>query len=268
MKKILILVSLILVVVLAAVACDKAPAADETTADTVAATEAATEVATEAAAATDAATDAATEAAEATDAATDAATEAEEATEAAEATEVETEAATEAETAAPAPAVTKVAIDLDECIISGHCTQVNTADSAAANVAPAVAAMGLLPGEKVAMLHQGSVCIPDVDLSKYSKVKITYTSDASDATLEALAATPNRIMLLTQDIGGTSPSADNTVLAYTEHVPTFASWMFTSAEIDLTGVNYTGDVYLSVDFIGGWFWGVLSIEFYEIAPEA
>ena len=192
-------------------------------------------------------------------------------------TEPETEAETEPETEAGPVETVLYSVDLTQCAVSGHCPHVwNNAnkDSLATSIGGAsgeallacVNAMQLMDYENVAMLYAGTISMGEIDLSKYTKVVITYTSDAGDATQANYAANGNnRVMLLSDTYTDRSPADESIIVASTDHVLAYQSWGFVSATIDLTDVNTTTDLYLGVDFLPGCFWAVLSIEFYGYA---
>ena len=169
-------------------------------------------------------------------------------------------------------------VDLTQCAVTGHCPHVwNNAnkDSLAASIGgdsgeallACVNAMQLMDYENVAVLYAGTISMGEIDLSKYTKVVITYTSDAGDATQANYAANGNnRVMLLSDTYtNDRSPADESIIVASTDHVLAYQSWGFVSATIDLTDVNTTTDLYLGVDFLPGCFWAVLSIEFYGYA---
>ena len=73
-----------------------------------------------------------------------------------------------------------------------------------------------------------------IDLSKYSKAVITFTMDASEVTQKAWEATDpsNKFEIL--NFQGTLATGDYTLPA--------GSWQWNTCEIDLTGVDYNGEV--------------------------
>jgi hypothetical protein len=120
-----------------------------------------------------------------------------------------------------------------------------------------VAAGGLNWG---ALLHQGAVGVGEVDLSKYSKVIVKFGIDNSQVTLDKHAANAaNRIMLSKVDNNMTNAPADADVIASVDYTP--AGWALTTIEIDLTGVDYNGPVFLTYDTLAGTFMLIGSIEF-------
>ena len=73
-----------------------------------------------------------------------------------------------------------------------------------------------------------------IDLSKYSKAVITFTMDAGEVTQKAWEATDpsNKFEIL--NFQGTLATGDYTLPA--------GSWQWNTCEIDLTGVDYNGEV--------------------------
>ena len=104
-------------------------------------------------------------------------------------------------------------------------------------------------------LHYGSINLGEMDLSKYSKVTITY-STPDDATVPTASAeynmTGKRVLLLN------APSAaegtfeylpeESAIITSTQYELSPASLIPTTVEIDLTEITYNGDVYLTFDF--------------------
>jgi hypothetical protein len=120
-----------------------------------------------------------------------------------------------------------------------------------------VAAGGL---ENGALLHQGAIGVGMIDLSKYSKVIIYVGVDNSNVTMGHHAANANnRIMLTSVDTNMTMSPAQDKVIASTDYTP--MGWKVTPIEIDLTGVDYEGPVYVTYDTLPGTFMLFSSIEF-------
>ena len=104
-------------------------------------------------------------------------------------------------------------------------------------------------------LHYGSINLGEMDLSKYSKVTITY-STPDDATVPTASAeynmTGKRVLLLN------APSAaedtfeylpeESAIITSTQYELSPASLIPTTVEIDLSEITYNGDVYLTFDF--------------------
>ena len=139
--------------------------------------------------------------------------------------------------------------------VSGHCPQIVGASGHANS--PMVAAGGIESG---ALLHQGSIGVGEVDLSKYSKVVIKFGVDNSGVTMGHYDANANnRIMLVNADVNMVmSPNADQ-VIAGATYTP--QGWALVEIEIDLTGVDYNGPVYVTYDTLPGTFMLFGSVEF-------
>ena len=135
--------------------------------------------------------------------------------------------------------------------MTGHNTQLNDASNGM------VAAGGVEFG---ALLHQGSIALGEIDLSKYSKVVVMWGCDNSDVTINHYNANANnRIMLLNAVMDGVMSPAEETIIAggtYELH-----GWAVQAFEIDLTGVDYNGPVWLAIDALPGTFALFASVEF-------
>ena len=104
-------------------------------------------------------------------------------------------------------------------------------------------------------LHYGSIALGEMDLSKYSKVTVTYATP-DDATVPGASdqynKTGKRVMLLN------APSAaegtfeclpeESAIVAYNQYEMSPASLTLTTVEIDLTEVTYNGQLYLTFDY--------------------
>ena len=120
-----------------------------------------------------------------------------------------------------------------------------------------VAAGGVSEG---ALLHQGSVGVGTVDLSKYSKVIVYYGCDASGVTQNHYnESAHNRIMLSAADTDGKNSPDAKDIIAYADYA--LYGWTPYALEIDLTGVTYNGPVYITVDTLPGTFMLITAIEF-------
>ncbi len=151
------------------------------------------------------------------------------------------------------PAVERYNVPMDSWVVTGHKAGLTTSSAD-----PAVGAAGY---EQAAMLHRGSLGVGAVDLSKYSKVVIKFTLDASNPTQELYAASGKQIYLLNSDAGDVmSPDAGKVVTSATYTMPV-SSWSMQTVEIDLTAVDYNGDVYFTWDCLAGTFMLIGSIEF-------
>ena len=145
-------------------------------------------------------------------------------------------------------------VPMDTWVVTGHAAGLTSKDKEGHG--PMVAAGGLDLG---ALLHQGSVGLGEVDLSKYSKVVIKYGIDNSQGTIDKHTANgTNRIMLTTADNAMTmAPGGD--IISYVDYTP--AGWALTTIEIDLTEVDYNGNVFLTWDTLEGTFMLIGSVEF-------
>ena len=149
------------------------------------------------------------------------------------------------------PAVENYLVPQSQWVITGHNTQLNDTTN------PMVAAGGI---ESAALLHQGSIALGEVDLSKYSKVVVMWGCDNSQVTIDHYNANANnRIMLLNAVMDGVmSPAAETIIAGGTYELK---GWAVTAFEIDLTGIDYNGPVWLAIDALPGTFALVSSVEF-------
>ena len=154
-----------------------------------------------------------------------------------------------------APVIENYNVPQDAWTISGHCPQIVGKDGHANS--PMVAAGGIDTG---ALLHQGSIGVGEINLANYSKVIVYIGIDNSEVTINAHAANAtNRLMLTNSDVSMVmSPAADQ-VVASVDYTP--CGWAVTAFEIDLTGVDYNGPVYVTYDTLPGTFMLIGSIEF-------
>ena len=253
-KHLLILLALVAALSLVFVACDKTP--DEP-ADTTASTDAPTEEPTQP---------------ETEEPATEEGTTAEPETEAPETEAPETEApeteapetqapeTEEPETQAPetepeVPHYDNYNVPQDQWTVSGHCPQIVGSEGHANS--PMVAAGGVASG---ALLHQGSISLGEIDLSKYEKVVIYYGVDNSDVTWGRYNGNANnRIMLVSADMNMVMSPAEETVIAGATYEP--CGWSVVAFEIDLTDVDYNGPVFVTYDTLEGTFMLFSEIEF-------
>ena len=104
-------------------------------------------------------------------------------------------------------------------------------------------------------LHYGSINLGEIDLSRYSKVIVTYATP-DDATVPGASdqynKTGKRVLLLN------APSAsqgtfeylpeESAIITSTQYEMSPASLTTTTVEIDLTNVTYNGTVYLTFDY--------------------
>lgn len=149
-------------------------------------------------------------------------------------------------------------VPMESWTISGHQPQLITPD--VAGIGPIVAAAGM---EKAALIHQGSVGVGAVDLSKYSKVVIQYTTDASQPTYDLYNASGKQIYVLNAQMHMVnSPDAATVITSATFALPELnQSWKMQTIEIDLSAIDYSGDVFIAWDTLAGSFMVIASVEF-------
>ena len=142
-------------------------------------------------------------------------------------------------------------VDIDTWQVTGHVTEIQNSSNGA------VAAGGVTRG---AMLYCGTICVGEVDLSQYSKVVIYWGCDNGTGTQNLYKQNAaNRFLVTKADTNGAKSPVAKDILAsetYTLH-----GWRVEALEIDLTGVNYNGPVYITVDFLPGTLVLVSEIEF-------
>ena len=142
----------------------------------------------------------------------------------------------------------------DQWVVTGHCAGLVGKEGHANS--GMVAAGGVDSG---ALLHQGAIALGEIDLSKYSKVVIMWGCDNSPVTIGHYEASANnRIMLVSADVNGTAP-AEGTIIAGGTYE--LGGWAVKAFEIDLTGVDYNGPVYVCIDTLPGTFALFSSVEF-------
>ena len=153
------------------------------------------------------------------------------------------------------PEVEKLVIPQDQWVISGHVTTLVTPD--VPNHGDMITAGGV---SSAALLHQGSIALGEIDLSKYSKVVIYWGSDNGPGTQDLYAKNEhNRFALVNADKNmQMSPNEDTIIVAKTYELH---GWAIAPFEIDLTGIDYNGPVFLTHDSLAGGFALVYSIEF-------
>ena len=143
----------------------------------------------------------------------------------------------------------------DKWTVSGHVAQIVPSEGHSHSAM--VAAGGITSG---ALIHQGAVGLGDIDLSKYSKVIIYYGIDNSNVTIGHYDANANnRIMLSKVNNHLQNAPADADIIAST--VYTLQGWALVTVEIDLTGINYNGPVFVSYDTLPGTFMLIGKVEF-------
>ena len=139
--------------------------------------------------------------------------------------------------------------------VTGHCTGIVGKEGHGNS--GMVAAGGV---EEGALLHQGYVGVGEVDLSKYSKAIVYYGIDGSPVTVGLYeAAANNRIILTSADQSMTNSPTEEVVLAASTYSE--LGWAVHALEIDLTGVDYNGPVFVTYDTLPGTFMLISSIEF-------
>lgn len=106
-------------------------------------------------------------------------------------------------------------------------------------------------GVKIPLIYQGALHLGSIDLSKYKKVTVTYSTSASPATIADYETTKKRAMLVNTDTKGDLSPFDDFIVASATYTIPATTWMLTTVEIDLTNVDYSGDVYLTFDFTEG-----------------
>ena len=260
-KHLLILLALVAALSLVFVACDKTP---DQPADTTASTDAPTEEPTDAP--TEPESEDVTE--PATEEGTTAAPETQEPetqepetqepeTQEPETQEPETQApeTEEPETEPQVPHYDNYNVPQDQWTVSGHCPEIVGSEGHANS--PMVAAGGVASG---ALLHQGSISLGEIDLSKYEKVVIYFGVDNSDVTWGRYNENANnRIMLVSADTHLTNSPAEETIIAGATYEP--CGWAVVAFEIDLTDVDYNGPVFVTYDTLPGTFMLFSEIEF-------
>ena len=142
-------------------------------------------------------------------------------------------------------------VPIDSWTVSGHNPHIQDTSNGM------VAAGGV---EKGALLHQGAIGVGTVDLSKYNKVIIMWGCDNSQTTVDRYNANAhNRIMLTKVDTDGQMSPESKDIIAYADY--NLGGWRVQAIEIDLSKVNYTGPVYITIDALPGTFVLFSSIEF-------
>lgn len=145
-------------------------------------------------------------------------------------------------------------VDLSGVTVTGSYPTVYTGANAQFNTTPAVGADGY-----VINLHYGSIYLGEIDLSLYSKVTVTYGTATDGVMADSnfageYQATQQRVLLLNTLSNAQEGTPfellpeEDAVIA-TAHYEMSNGWMaVTTVEIDLSAVDYNGQVYLSFDF--------------------
>ena len=153
------------------------------------------------------------------------------------------------------PVVEDYNVPMDQWVVTGHKAGITPAGDATHG--GMVAAGGL---ENGALLHQGYIGVGEIDLSKYSKVIVYCGCDASAVTQGHYDANANnRIILTSADASMTNSPSDEIIIAATTY--TLHGWTPAAVEIDLTGIDYNGPVFITYDTLPGTFMLVSAIEF-------
>lgn len=160
----------------------------------------------------------------------------------------------EATTEAPAQPDNSYRVDLSGVTATGSYPTVYTGANAVFNTTPAVGADGYL-----ITLHYGSINLGEVDLSKYSKVTVTYGTAADGIIPDSnftgeYGATQQRVLLLNAP-SATDETAVFELLPAEDAIVTSAHYEISDSfmairtvEIDLSQINYNGQLYLTFDF--------------------
>ena len=146
-------------------------------------------------------------------------------------------------------------VPMESWTVSGHKAGVTPAgDATHGNM---VSAGGL---ENGALLHQGAIGLGEIDLSKYDKVIVYCGCDASGVTQGYYDVNANNRIILTKvDTDGTMSPADEIIIASATY--TLHGWAPEAVEIDLSGIDYNGPVYVTYDTLPGTFMLVGAVEF-------
>ena len=112
--------------------------------------------------------------------------------------------------------------------------------------------------DSMVVLHYGSINLGEIDLSKYTKVTITYGNmvgaHANGNYDDEFNATQKRVLLLNAPSSiqeGSAfeylPEAEQ-IITYTNYEQSEGSLVLRTVEIDLSTVDYNGQTYLTFDF--------------------
>ena len=242
-KTILILAfALLAAVSLIFVACDSAKTPEDTTPDTTVTTDAPTDPAPETPTEpeTQPSTEAPTE--EATVAETEAPTE-----------EITTEEETTEEVTEPETLTVdleKVSISSSLALFESHFTTADK-DTCVDDLVDMYGDPAVKDGVKIPLIYQGAIHLGDIDLSKYKKVTVTYATSSAPGTIADYETTQKRAMLTLADTKGELSPAEDSIIASAVYSIPSTTWQLTTVEIDLTGVDYSGALFLTFDFTEG-----------------
>ena len=170
---------------------------------------------------------------------------AEETTEAAEET---TEEVTEPETLEVD--LEKVTISSSLSLFESHFTTADK-DTCVDDLVDVFGEPAIKDGVKIPLVYQGAIHLGDIDLSKYKKVTITYATSAASGTVADYETTQKRAMLTLADTKGELSPAEDAIIASAVYSIPSTTWQLTTVEIDLTGVDYSGALFLTFDFTEG-----------------
>lgn len=146
-----------------------------------------------------------------------------------------------------------LSIPTSQWTVSGHCQEVVGQDGH--NLSAIVAAGGVESG---ALLHQGYIGLGEIDLSQFSKMIVYYGNDGSDVTIDRYSnSANNRIIVTSADQSMTNSPTEDIILAATTY--TELGWDVKPLEIDLTGVDYHGPVFVTYDTLPGNFMLISSV---------
>ena len=156
----------------------------------------------------------------------------------------------EATTEAPAQPDNSWDVDFSKAPISGSYPE----PWAGNQLIPSLSAQDL-----IYVVHYGSINLGEVDLSKYSKVTVTYATpvggDSAGGDFAAqYEATAKRVMLLNTASAIQENSAfeylpeDSAIIASAQYSMSATHMALTTVEIDLSAIDYNGQTYLTFDF--------------------
>lgn len=145
-------------------------------------------------------------------------------------------------------------VDMSAITVTGSYPTIYTGATIPFNTTPGAAA-----DESVVMLHYGSIDLGEIDLSKYSKV-VVYYGTAAEGTMPdsnfagEYANTQQRVLLLNTPSAIETGSAfellpEESAIVASEHYEMSETFMIaTTVEIDLSEIDYNGQLYLTFDF--------------------
>lgn len=114
------------------------------------------------------------------------------------------------------------------------------------------------PTDPLAVMHYGAIHFGEMDLSGYTKVTVSYATpvdmDGTSAYLDQYNATAKRVLLLNapsavqEGVPFEYLPAEDAIVATATYEMSASNFEITTVEIDLTEVDYNGQLYLSFDF--------------------